>query len=366
MRIEDFEIRKTGKDSCTVLQYKGEGEDLVIPSVIGKYIPVSVEATLLKKGNKVKSITIPASVDRIDDSLFPSLKNIEAFNADKASRSFSSEDGVLYDSSRYSLLFYPPRKTGSVFIAPKKLGRVARTAFCCKVHFKEFHYSSKLEEFQALPSECPELEAFIPSDDADDHEGVLIKGRKLLFYPPKAGGKAYSIPDGIEEIVSVSSEPFFPESVKTVYAPATLRKGLENALGNAEKVEVDNRSQFYRSVDGVLYSWKRVLLSFPGRMGKDVYITPSGTDRIGEGAFRGSRVHTLVLSEGVSAIGNNAFERSEISTLIIPSSVTDIALHALYGAEKLRRVIVEKGSVGEIFLRGENRGDIMEVHPSLF
>ena len=366
MRIEDFEIKRIGKDTCSVVQYKGEDEHIVIPPVIGKYAPVAIESTLIKKGSRARWISIPGSVEEINEALFPSLRNIEGFDVDKSSRSFSAENGILYDGSRYSLIFYPSTKKDRVFQSPKKLGRVARTAFCCKVHFSEFVYSSKLEEFQVLPSECPELESFVPSDDAADYDGVLIKGKKLLFYPPKAGGKAYSIPDGIEEIASTSAEPFFPPSVKTVYVPASLKKGLENALGNASSVEVDSRSQSYRTINGVLYSWKRVLLSYPGKMEKDVYVTPIGTDRIGEGAFRGAPVHTLVLSNGVTAIGNNAFENSDITTLIIPSSVTDIGVHALFGAKKLKCVIVEKGSVAEIFLRGENRNEIMSVLPTLF
>ena len=151
------------------------------------------------------------------EALFPSLRNIEGFDVDKSSRSFSAENGILYDGSRYSLIFYPSTKKDRVFQSPKKLGRVARTAFCCKVHFSEFVYSSKLEEFQVLPSECPELESFVPSDDAADYDGVLIKGKKLLFYPPKAGGKAYSIPDGIEEIAICTLKAAGDEPHRSVF-----------------------------------------------------------------------------------------------------------------------------------------------------
>ena len=366
MRIGDFEVRRLSGDTCAVVQYKGEGKEITIPPSFGRYVPAELCGTLLRKGCKAERITIPPSVETIDESLFPSLRCLSSFEVQKGSKSFRSEDGVLYDSSCYSLLFYPPAKECEAFIPPKKLGRVARTAFCCKAHFRTFTYSSKLEEFQALPSECPELEAFVPAEDAADHEGVLIKGRKLLFYPPGMEGRSYSIPEGIEEIAALPSEPFFPEKVRTVYAPASLKKGLENALGNAERAEVDGKSGTYRSVDGVLYSWKRVLLAYPGRRSDEVYVTPSGTDRIGDGAFRRSQLRTLVISQGVTAIGNSAFEDSSITTLVIPPTVTDIGVHALYGAKNLKTVIAEKGSVAEIFLRGEGRSDMLHVLPSLF
>lgn len=366
MRIGDFEVRKTGKDTCSVVQYKGEDRDIVIPPAFEKYRPTAIEATLIKKGLRPVSITIPPSVDEIAEGLFPTLKTLERFEVGKGSLSFRSEAGVLYDSSFYSLIFYPPKKEGEEFVSPKRLGRVARTAFCCTVHFRRFVYSSKLEEFQALPSECPDLELFVPSEDAEDYDGVLIKGKKLLFYPPKMAGKAYSIPDGVEEIAALSSEPFFPKAVKTVYVPASLKKGLENALGNASKVEVEAKSGNYRSIEGVLYSWKRVLLAYPGEMEGDVYVTPTGTDRIGRGAFRNARIKTLVLSPGVTGIDNNAFEGSSITTLVIPSSVTDIAVHSLFGADSIGTIFAEKGSVAEIFLRGEGRSDRVRIIPSFF
>ena len=365
MRIEDFEIRKLGKDSCSVVQYKGDDEDLVIPPVLGKYRTVAVEATLLKKGNHVRRLSIPDTVSQIDESLYPSLKSIESIDVDKHSAFFSSADGVLYDSSFYSLLFYPPKKNDETYTAPKKLGRVARSAFSCKTAIRHFAYSSKLEEFQALPSECPCLESFEAECDAPDYDGVLINRKKLLFYPPKREGRTYAIPEGVEEICT-SSEPFFPPQLEKLFVPSSLRKGLENALSTLVSVDVDSASQSYRVVGTALYSWKRSLLAYPGKCPDGVYMTASGTDGIGDNAFRYSRVKTLIVSPGVVHIGNSAFEGSEITTLVIPSSVTDIAVHALYGARKLEKVIVERGSVGEIFLRGEGRDDILSVLPSLF
>ena len=95
-------------------------------------------------------------------------------------------------------------------------------------------------------------------------------------------------------------------------------------------------------------------------------MTASGTDRIGSGAFRLSRLETLVLSNGVTAIGDSAFASSEISTLVIPSTVSEIDIHAFFSAENLKEVFVEKGSVAELFLRADGKERIIRVVPSLF
>ena len=125
-------------------------------------------------------------------------------------------------------------------------------------------------------------------------------------------------------------------------------------------------SAAYLTSDGVLYSRKSELIAYPGRKSDEVFVTPEGTMGIGDGAFRGSRLKTLVIAEGVSAIGNAAFEGSSITSLVIPASVRDIGVRALSGAKNLRSVFVRNGSVAEIFLRGEGRDDLIKRTGSLF
>ncbi len=366
MRSGDFEIRKIDGSSCAVVQYKGEERDVVIPASFGKYRTTQIGPGFMRKGHAIDTMAIPACVEEVDEALYPTLKTLSAIHVEKGSRSFRSEDGVLYDSSMYSLLFYPPMRRGDEYAAPKKLGRVASTAFSAGCRLSRIVLSSKLSEFLVQPSCCPELEEFAASGDAEDNEGVLISGRRLLFYPPKRDGRTYSIPEGIEEIAALSSQPFFPVQLKTIYAPSTIKRGLENALGNAESVDVERRNAQYRSIDGVLFSWKRELLAYPGRRREGIFLTPAGTERIGSGAFRSSLLETLVIDSGVCSIGDAAFEDSSISTLVIPQSVADISIRAFYGARKLRKVIVRKGSVAELMLRSEGKDDLIAISSSLF
>ena len=141
---------------------------------------------------------------------------------------------------------------------------------------------------------------------------------------------------------------------------------MEKALGNAEAADAGHGSAAYLTSDGVLYSRKSELIAYPGRKSDEVFVTPEGTMGIGDGAFRGSRLKTLVIAEGVSAIGNAAFEGSSITSLVIPASVRDIGVRALSGAKNLRSVFVRNGSVAEIFLRGEGRDDLIKRTGSLF
>lgn len=365
MRIGDFEIRKEGSDTCSVIQYKGDDEDVIIPPLIGKYRPVSIASSFLRRGNRVRSISIPASVESIDDSFFPVLEKLCAVSVGKGSRSFCSVDGVLYDASLYSLLLYPAGKDTKDFIAPSRLGRVASNAFSAGVQMETFSYPQRLEEFPVLPSQCPHLRSFIPqSGSAED--GPLIHGKTLLFYPPASTAQTFSIPEGVEAIAPIPSEAFFPPALRRLFVPASLKSGLEKAVSSVQSIEVDSMSSCYRSLDGVLFSRKRALLAYPGGRKDSIYLTPDGTDRIGEGAFRFSGPKILVIGDGVTAIGAGAFEGSPIEVMIIPPSVTEISVHALYGAKRLKEIHVRKASIAEMFLRGEGRDDLIRTAPSFF
>ncbi len=375
MRAGDYEIKRIDGGSCSVVQYRGGDENVTVPGVFGKYRAVRIEGSFLRKGNSVRSLTIPSSVEEIDDDAFLQMRNLESISAEKGNRSYRSEDGVLYDSSFYSLVFYPPKKVCDDFIPPAKLGKISRTAFSCGAHFRTFAVPPRLEEFLADPSSFPELENFVSSGDAGKNgasaaDGLLCRGKRLLFCPPQREGSSCRIPDGIAEIVSVSREPFFPAAVKRVSVPSSLEKGLGNAegnvLGNAECVDVDASSLHYRSVGGVLFSWKRELLAYPGRRKEHIYVTPSGTETIGRGAFRGALLDTLIISSGVTSIQDSAFEASRISTIVIPESVTSINIHALYGAGSLKEIHAVKGSVADVFFSGEGLGHLLRLSERLF
>ena len=108
MRIDDFEVRKTSKDKCSVTKYYGDAENLVIPETIGEFVPVEIGKGLVRKSLKVRSISLPKSIESIDPELFGSLRYLEQIEID--SRRFVSCDGVLYDKQMKTLVFYPPKK----------------------------------------------------------------------------------------------------------------------------------------------------------------------------------------------------------------------------------------------------------------
>lgn len=85
---------------------------------------------------KLKSITIPKNITKIDCS-FELCVGLSSINVASDNKVFSSKDGVLYNKTQSTLIFYPPAKESDNFIVPNSVKIIRENAFA---------YSSKLKE----------------------------------------------------------------------------------------------------------------------------------------------------------------------------------------------------------------------------
>ena len=110
MRSGDFEIKRTGKGIAEVSRYMGQDASVIIPEEIEGYRIVQIGPQFLRKSNKVSSIILPPSVEAINPQAFSTWRNVSSVSA--SGRRLRAVDGVLYDGSMKTLLFYPPKKEG--------------------------------------------------------------------------------------------------------------------------------------------------------------------------------------------------------------------------------------------------------------
>ncbi|MBO4428322.1 MAG: leucine-rich repeat domain-containing protein [Clostridia bacterium] len=101
-------------------KYKFDFSGLTSLSEIGEY-------AFSECGNSVGKFTvsIPASVNTIGYAAFYDCKNLTAISVDGANASFSSEDGILFNSDKTELIYYPMSKEGASYTVPsfvKKIG----------------------------------------------------------------------------------------------------------------------------------------------------------------------------------------------------------------------------------------------------
>jgi len=74
-------------------------------------------------------VTIPASVTGIGGSAFYGCTSLTAINVAAANTAYSSQDGVLYNKGKTSLVAYPAGKTGASFTIPASVTGIGVWAF---------------------------------------------------------------------------------------------------------------------------------------------------------------------------------------------------------------------------------------------
>ena len=141
--------------------------------------------------------------------------------------------------------------------------------------------------------------------------GTLLTadGTALLFRSQMAGGKEFSVPQGVTEI---AEEAFYGNKKLTrIDLPESLVSIGEGAFRGCTKLEritvPEKLDLLYE--DGVLYAKDDTVLLFCSpAAGKESFTVPSGVKTVGASAFSGCKSLTSVtLPAGLTAIGADAF-----------------------------------------------------------
>jgi hypothetical protein len=118
----------------SLVNYTGIQEDVVIPygtvEILDPFSninrPRNYEETEI---DKIKSITIPASVTKIDSWTFCRLYNLEVIHVDKDNKYFSSENGALFNKKKTELISFPQKNKNVKYVVPEITNKIAGKAF---------------------------------------------------------------------------------------------------------------------------------------------------------------------------------------------------------------------------------------------
>lgn len=132
---EDFIIYTVSENTATITGCKNTVVgSLTIPETLGGYPVTEIGPFAFDTCSKLLEINIPKSVSSISVYSFYNCRNITEVNVDADSMFYSSENGVLFDKEKTTLVAYPAGKTG-IYEIPTGVKRIGENAF----------FSSKLE-----------------------------------------------------------------------------------------------------------------------------------------------------------------------------------------------------------------------------
>lgn len=133
------------------------------------------------------------------------------------------------------------------------------------------------------------------------------------------GYKVVSISLGAFDCMRNIQEIYIPKSVNSI-------KWCFWECYNLQRFVVDPANEKYCDIDGVLYSKnKRELIAYPNAKG-DEYRVPNGVRRI----------------------GNCAFKSTKITSITMPASLRKIGVNAFYGCKHLREILDIPTGIAEV------------------
>ncbi len=256
----------------------------------------SIEDGAFEGCTGLTSITIPSSVTSIADYAFMECTGLTEINVDENNKNYSSQDSVIFNKNKTTLVSYPSYKTGSYNI-PSSVTRIADYAF----------------------EGCTGLTSItIPNSVTSIADYAFYRCTKLknITIPNSVtsiGFKAFSKCTGLTSIT-------IPSSVTSIESNDPMFRGTSYSFkasvfegcAGLTKINVDDNNMDYSSQDGVLFNkTKTTLISYPGgKIGS--YIIPSIVTNIEYGAIQGCKgITKITFPTGVKKIGDYAFSYCE-------------------------------------------------------
>ena len=183
-----------------------------------------------------------------------------------------------------------------------------------------------------------QIESLTPERNLQD---FVIDNDVLISYIGNA--KTVKIPDNIEYI---GRDAFEDCIIEEIIIPSTVKK-IElysfNGLYELKSITVDEKNEWYKSVDGVLYDKHMTnLILYPSKKQNNKFIVPDTVKEIGENAFKGNfYIKNITIPDNVERIGSLAFSACiSLESIILPENLSLIERAVFCFCPSLKEIVI--------------------------
>ena len=311
--------------------YEGTKTEVSIPSKLDGY-KVEELSWYIFSHTKVKTVTIPSTVERIDEFAFSGGKDndnnylrgtIHTIKASKKNKHFTSVGGVLFSKDKKRLAIYPQGKTAKEYKIPSGVEQVGGFAFENNWDLKKVVFPGSVRRVEPYAfSGCTQL------------QGVSLNN-----------GLA-SLGCGSFQCCSSLKKLTIPKTVVDMDTRNLMCDGAEQL----EAINVHPKNQRYASKDGVLFDKEmKKIYEYPEGKKTASYTVPATVGTVSGMAYN-KYLKELTLPPSVKKIAEQAlmFDTS-LEKVKMASHVEKIGDRAFAGCKSLPAVTVPKNvtAIGE-------------------
>ena len=303
---------------------------------------ITIPASLTSIGDYVffssnlTSISLPAGVESIGTGAFNGCSSLTAFNVAEENANYASEDGVLFNKTKTTIVSYPAGKTATTYEIPTTVTSIGNGAF----------------------AGCSNLTSVnIPANVTSIDEAAFMSCINLT---------SVTIPANVTAIGAAAFEGCTSLASVTVYAPScSLGSNTFDHCAGDFKIYVFNENVNYYKYTANWDYYKSLITGlnggYCGTTGHETDVmwlltgtSPNYTLTIwGTGAMVDydsgnqpwyslrNQITTVTIESGVTSIGNSAFYNcTNLASITIPSSVTSIGNNAFIMCSKLASITI--------------------------
>lgn len=276
-------------------KYKGKESDVIIPDTV-----TSIGEEAFKGCKKIKSVTIGKSVTTIGKYAF-------------------------YECTALSKVILPDTL--------KRLG-VGAFKYCSSLVSIEIPVSVKSISGDTF-KHCTSLkEVLLPDTITGIGDSAFCDTNLQKIVLPKS-------------LTRISAGAFYNCSMTKIEIPSLVEKIGYNAFTECyslKNIEVDENNNVYKSIDGNLYTKDgNTLMLFATGKQQTTFTVPDCVTRVGDYAFYGSLIETIVIPNTVTSIGTGAFKNcSKLQKVLGGESIENIEGYAFQGCQSLYDINISK------------------------
>lgn len=315
----------------------------------------------------IKSLTIPNSVTTIEKYAFVNCSALTEINVENGNKNYSSQDGVLFNYDKTTLVQYPGGKNGE-YVIPNLVTTIGSWAFsdCSSltgitipntvttIEKYAFRYCSALTELI-----IPNLVATI-GNNAFEHcsslTGITIPNLVTIINEGVFSGcsdlTSIKIPSSITTIGNYAFSDC--SSLTSITIPKSVTAIGEEVFTGCSKlteINVEEGNNYYCSFESILFNYDKTRLIQCPQKKNGEFIIPSTVKNIGNYAFEHcSSLTNVKIPDSVTTIGDYAFSNCKSLTNInIPNSVTIIGAYAFERCSSLANINISNSvtTIGE-------------------
>jgi len=246
--------------------------------------------------SSLTTVTVPNSVTSIKAGAFGDCMGLTSIDVDINNTTYTSEDGVIFNKSKTTLVAYPAGKayTNTNYTIPNSVTSIGDNAF----------------------QSCFGLSSVtIPNSVMSIGVGAFSNCQGLI---------SVNIPNSV---MSIGQNAFYVcSSLTSVTIPNSVTSIGQDAFSFCNRltsISVDNANAAYFSENGVLFSKdKTILIHYPAGKTDAAYVIPNSVMSIENAAFAWCNSLTSVtIPNSVTAIKSSAFDMcSSLASITIPNS----------------------------------------------